>query len=387
MLRKVITVLLITLFSYSLSAQNYERYKVLQDTIIVSKCLGLSKSITVTVPVEWQKGVKNKFPLLIVFDRQNKRSHNYILQTIDYLTGTGQMPSAVIISVASEQRFRYAETQYKESDVNGLAAENEQFIFEELIPLAEKEYKASDFRVLIGHSRYGYLTTSLFTRRINELNGVISMSPFFTQKNTDLTDSIRKMNKATYQSKKFYRYGIGNDFPEDFSKMDSTLQQLTLNSSLDIKGYRFKEASHDATPGLMIAESIYELFERWSAIQSKYISNKQKDLGIKNALDKEIVSYYGVPLNFSIDILNGKGWYFYNEKEYVNAIKAWELLVDNYPNFSHGYLFIIKAQIKLKQNYDATVMKFKNSLNNSELYKEDEKEGLRKELQEIMKEG
>ena len=131
MLKKFSALLLITVFSYSLSAQNYERYKVLQDTIIVSKYLGLSKSITVTVPVEWQKGVKNKFPLLIVFDRQNKRSHNYILQTIDYLTGTGQMPSAVIISVASEQRFRYAETQYKESDVNGLAAENEKFIFEE----------------------------------------------------------------------------------------------------------------------------------------------------------------------------------------------------------------------------------------------------------------
>lgn len=384
MLKKISALLLITVFSYSLSAQNYERYKVLQDTVIASKNLGFTKGITVTVPVEWQKGTKNKFPLIIVFDRQNKRSHSYILQTIDYLTSTEQMPSAVIISVASEQRFRYIETQYKEADVNGVASENEKFIFEELIPFANKQYNTSDFRVLIGHSRYGYFTTSLFSTRTKNLNGVISMSPFFTQKNVDLTDSIRKMNDTFYTSKKYYRYGIGNDFPEDALKMDSTLQQLTLNSSLDIKGYRFKQASHDATPGLIISTALYELFEQWSAIQSKYISNNQKELDIKTALDKDIVSHYGAPLNFSIGILNGKGWYFYNEKDYAKAIKAWEILVNSYPNFSQGYLAMIKAQIKLKQNYDATLVKFKNSLNNSELYKESEKEGLRKELQEII---
>jgi len=384
MLKKISALLLITVFSYSLSAQNYERYKVLQDTVIASKNLGFTKGITVTVPVEWQKGTKNKFPLIIVFDRQNKRSHSYILQTIDYLTSTEQMPSAVIISVASEQRFRYIETQYKEADVNGVASENEKFIFEELIPFANKQYNTSDFRVLIGHSRYGYFTTSLFSTRTKDLNGVISMSPFFTQKNVDLTDSIRKMNETLYTSKKYYRYGIGNDFPEDFSKMDSTLQQLKLNESLDIKGYRFKQASHDTTPGLIISAALYELFEQWSAIQGKYISNNQKELDIKTALDNEIVSHYGAPLNFSIGILNGKGWYFYNEKDYAKAIKAWEILVNSYPNFSQGYLAMIKAQIKLKQNYDATLVKFKKSLNNSELYKENEKEGLMKELKEII---
>lgn len=384
MLKKISALLLITVFSYSLSAQNYERYKVLHDTIIASKYLGFTKDITVTVPIEWQKGTQNKFPLIIVFDRQNKRSHSYLLQTIDYLTSTEQMPSAVIISVASEQRFRYIETQYKEADVNGVASENEKFIFEELIPFANKQYNTSDFKVLIGHSRYGYFTTALFSRRTKDLNGVISMSPFFTQKNADLTDSIRRMDETLYTSKKYYRYGIGNDFPEDAVKMDSTLQQLTLNSSLDIKGYRFKQASHDTTPGLIISTALYELFEQWSAIQSKYISNNEKDLGIKTALDKEVVLHYGAPLNFSIGILNGKGWYFYNEKDYAKAIKAWEILVNSYPNFSQGYLAMIKAQIKLKQNYDATLVKFKNSLNNSKLYKESEKEGLIEELKEII---
>lgn len=385
MVKKHLAVLYIfTLLTTSLFAQKYERYKTLKDTTISSKNLGFDKNISITVPIEWQNGVKNTFPLIIVFDRQNQRSHNYIMNTIDYLTSTEQMPSSVIISVESQQRYRYIETLYKISDPNGRALENEKFIFEELIPLAEKEYKASSFRLLIGHSRYGYFTTSLFNSRINDLNGVIAMSPFFTQKNSDLTDSISRLNKHAYHSKKYYRFGIGNDFPDDFIKMDSMITKRMNNPFLDIKGYRFKEAHHDATPGLLINTALYELFEEWYATQSKYISNNQKDLGIKSSLDKEIVSNYGVKINFSIGILNGKGWYFYNEKQYEKAIQAWNILLDAYPNFSQGYLSILKAQIQLKQKHLETVENFKKSLANSEFYTEKEKKELEIELQEII---
>ncbi|WP_079241774.1 alpha/beta hydrolase [Chryseobacterium indologenes] len=385
MIKKYLLFLLIfTSATSSLLAQNYERYKILKDTILKSTSLGFEKKISVMVPIEWQKKSGNKFPLIIIFDRQNKRSNHYILNTIDYLTSNEQIPSSIIISVESEQRYRYLETQYKISDPNGLALENEKFIFEQLIPLAEREYKASAFRVLIGHSRYGYFTTSLWNSRINDLNAIISMSPFFTQKNVDLTDSISQFNKRSFRTKKYYRFGIGNDYPEDFMKMDSIIKKIN-NPFLDMKGYEFKKADHNATPGLLINTALYEIFEDWSAIQSKYISNKQTDLSIKSLLDKEIRSNYGVNLNFSLGILNGKGWAFYNEKQYDKALQAWKILTDSYPNFSEAYLNIIKAKILLHQDYSATVKEFNISLANSEFYKEKEKKDLEVELQEIVK--
>lgn len=382
--KHLLFILIFTLVTSSLFAQNYERYKTLKDTILNSTSLGFNKKISIMVPIEWQKKSKNKFPLIIVFDKQNKRSNNYILNTIDYLTSNEQIPSSIIISVESEQRYRYLETQYKISDPNGLALENEKFIFDQLIPLAERDYKASAFRLLIGHSRYGYFTTSLFNSRINELNGIISMSPFFIQKDVDLTDSISQLNKLPFHIKKYYRYGIGNDYPEDFIKMDSIAKNIH-NPFLDIKGYWFKKADHNATPGLLINTALYEIFEDWSAIQSKYISNKQTDLNIKSSLDKEILSNYGVKLNFSLGILNGKGWYFYNEKQYDKAIQAWKILIDTYPNFSETYLNIIKAKILLKQDYSETIKEFTSSLANSEFYKEKEKKDLEIELHEIVK--
>ncbi len=374
-------IILILLFTNSLLGQEYERYKKLVDTTVTSKYLGFEKNITITVPFEWQEDLDRDFPLVIVFDRQNQRSHKYILNTIDYLTSNEQMPSAIIISVESGQN-RFVETWHKASGVEGLALENEKFIFDELIPLAEEKYSASSYRLLVGHSRYGYFTTSLFHSRINDLNAVVSLSPFFEQDNVDLTDSIAQLANQSFISKKYYRYGIGNDYPDDFHKMDSTLKKLN-NSTIDSKGVLFSEAAHNVTPGLTIATTLYEIFEEWSKIQSKYFSNDQIELEIMNSLEDEIIANYGSRLEFSIGVLNGKGWFFYNDEKYDKAIEAWELLIKSYPNFSDAHLYIIDAKLKLNQDVSQTIENFKKSLASSKIYSEEKKNELLKELENI----
>lgn len=384
-MNKIITILIILLHCTSSNfGQKYERYKNPVDTIIVSNSLGYGKKISVLLPIEWQKDQSNTFPLVIIFDRQNRRSNNYILNTIDYLTSNEQMPSAIVVSIESEQRYRYQETQYKISDPNGRAIENERFLFGELIPFIHNSYRASTFNLLIGHSRHGYLTTSLLASRILELNGVIAMSPFFFQDHVNLVDSIASVNKLNVNFKKFYRFDIGNDFPEDYLKMDSMVRANISNPMIDIKGYCFKNADHNVTPGLLISNALYEIFEDWSGFQKEYISNEQKDPGIKYALDNEILQTYGVPINFSIGILNGKGSYFYNEKQYEKAILAWKILTEVYPNFSEAYLNIIDARIQLKQDYSEELQAFKVSLERSKIYSLSDKKELEYNLQELI---
>jgi hypothetical protein len=109
----------------TLPAQTFERYKTLTDTTLASAHLGFEKQLTVTVPLEWQEDIDRRFPLIVICDSQNKRSHGYMLHTIDYLTSNEQMPASVIVSVASTREYRYFETAYKASDAEGLAEEKE----------------------------------------------------------------------------------------------------------------------------------------------------------------------------------------------------------------------------------------------------------------------
>lgn len=367
-----------------MKAQEYERYKKLLDTTIYSSALGHSKNLTVTVPFEWQKNMDRDFPLTIIFDRQNSRSHQYILNTIDYLTSTEMMPSTVIISVESDDKHRYHETLHQISKEIGKAAQNELFIFNELIPMAEEHFKASSYRLFIGHSRYGYFTTSLLFSRPNEINAVISLSPFFSQKNVELIDSVALLEQMQFEHKKYYRFGIGNDYPEDFRQMDSVLQTVD-RQWFDAKGVLYPKADHNATPGLTIAPALYEVFEYWSETQLKYFHKDQTDLSIIPSLEQEIFDHYGSDIKFSLGYLNGKGWFFYNAGEYENAILAWQLLIDSYPNFSAAYLYMMYAESELENDFSSTKELFIESLELSTIYSEDEKDELLKELAEILK--
>src|SRR5690554_5697532 len=382
-IKSIFFLFIILLGVNSLFAQEYERYIKLVDTTLTSVNLGYDKNITITVPFEWQEDINREFPVIVIFDQQNQRSHNYIINTIDYLTSNEQMPSAILISVESKQNYRTLETLHKVSNDKGLAAENEKFIFEELLTLAEQKYKASKFRLFIGHSRYGYFTTSLLSSRPDELNGVIVISPFFKQSNVDLTDSIVTLQKREFTSVKYFRYGIGNDYPDDFENMQSAINRLT-NPIINAKGFLFKEADHNATPGLTIATSLYEIFEFWALQQSKYMSENQSDLCIMTRLSDDIQDHYGSEIAFSLGVLNGKGWQLYNEEKYEKAIEAWEIMMHSYPNFSEGYLYILLAQIDLGVDGAQTITKFKDSLSKSEIYDEADKDELLKELEHMM---
>lgn len=377
------------MISSGVFSQEHESYKKLMDTTISSKHLGFDKNISVIVPYEWQKDIDREFPILIIFDSQNQRSHNYIINTIDYLTSNDQMPSSIIISIESEQQYRYLETTDQKPNENGLALANEKFIFNEIFPMAESQLKASNFRLLIGHSRYGYFTTSLLFSRLNELSAIISLSPFFEQKNVDLIDSIQNLRNYQSNSTKYYRFGIGNDYPQDYYKMDSSLQGLN-NSSIDIKGVLFNEAEHNATPGLTIAPALYEIFEEWSKSQNKYFSNDFYKVNEVNKLEKEVIDHYGSQLAFSLGVLNGKGWFFYNDEKYDKAIEAWEVLLKSYPNFSEVHLYILDAKMMQKKDLPKSeiteaLSDFRKSLKNSKFYTEEEKIELLKEVESIYK--
>lgn len=208
------------------------------------------------------------------------------------------------------------------------------------------------------------------------------MSPFFDQKNVSLTDSVVAAVALPLERPLYYRFSIGNDFPDDFAKMDAALKSIE-NPRFDAKGHLFPEADHNVTPGLTIGGALYDIFEKWSGIQANYISNDQQDLGIIVDLERDMLNAYGEPLAFSLGILNGKGWYFYNLGQFAEAARAWELLIDRYPNFSEAYLYAIDVKNILKQDATTEKARFLKSIAESELYTAEEKRELMAEFERM----
>jgi len=365
-----------------LFAQQYNVYKSKIDTSFVSTYLGYEKKISITLPDDWQNNNQKKYPLIVVFDQQNRRSHNHIVHTIDYLTAAEQMPRSIIISITSENSKRIYEAKSPVSSKSGKADLNEKFLFEEIIPLAESKFKASTFRILIGHSWYGHFTTSMFTKNIDNLSAVIALDPFYKQKNVSLTDSISKLKKLKIKHTKYYRYSIGKDYPEDYKEIEN-LKTNNTNPKINIKGSYFPNAFHHAIPGLGIGQALYEIFEYWSVQQYTFFKPSNKNVNVFSELKNNMINHYGNNLDFSLGVLNGKGWSFYNEEEYIKAIEIWNELIHQYPSFSEVYLYILDAQQQLKLDISKTKIKFKESLLLSQYYSKDEKKELLSELKDL----
>jgi pimeloyl-ACP methyl ester carboxylesterase len=373
-------------FTVLCSGQALERYHTLKDTSLVSKNLGYKKHIQITVPVEYQENLPQNFPLIIVFDMQNQRQYQYILKSIDFLTANEQMPSAVIVGVeAGKGGNRYRETQLKISDTAGTAEKNDAYIFSELIPLLRSSFKAGQFTMLVGHSRYGFLTTYLLAKHPQELNAVVSISPFMQQPQFNLASMLtQEIKKNEPRHMVYYRYAMGNDYPEDYKRLTAELKAPDFKpKNFDADGWWFPQADHNTTPGLTITRALCEVFGYWHSCQAQYLNDGNKDLALDGELDKKMTAHYGASLSFSISTLNGKGYAFYNKADYANAILAWRQLVKQYPNFVQGYLNIAKCQMALKQPTDQTISEFKTNLAQSSMLNADQRAGLLKEAEEL----
>lgn len=238
--------------------------------------------------------------------------------------------------------------------------------------------------MLIGHSRYGYFTSYLFSKNHPEINAVISASPVFSQKNSDILKPILEISSSYNKSNiKYLRFGIGNDYPEDFQRMDAALKSRKDHSEkLSIEGYLYKDADHNVTPGLTAGRALYEVFEFWSNQQNNFIRSKGNLISDFALAQENINKHYGADLKLALGILNGKGWEYYNNKDYDQAVEAWDMTFNNYLSFSDALLFKMYALKELKKDYMKTRHNFMESLKLSEMYSDEEKSELMKELEE-----
>lgn len=382
------TVLILALWSLLptlAAAQSYERYKSLEDTSYFSAALGYHKALQVVVPHEFQENLPDQnFPLIVIFDSQNHRSYQFLLRTIDYLTSTEQMPAAVIVGVASEMEHRLAETLLPATDsLRGRADQNEAFIFDELLPLCRDRYKSKGFRMLVGHSRYGYYTAHLYQKRFSDLHAVVSLSPVFLQKNVDLATPIAQLYASAQPPRhSYFRFCIGSDYPEDFAAMQQKLAAVEAPvARVNMAGYLFPQADHNVTPGLGFGRALYEIFEYWSSQQNLYMRDEMLDLDSLQTYIAAIQNHYGATLVPGLGILNGKGWAFFNRGMYTEAIAAWELMLRYYPNYTDGYAFVMEAQDKLGLDYQPTLKRLRASLVGNQFYEPEEIKEIEAELE------
>lgn len=392
-MNRLIFFILFSCFSFSVAGQSpSEYYQASIDTVVQSKFLNEKKKITVILPRSFNKSKTTKFPLIIVFDRQNKKIFRQIYESINYLVSFSEMPESIIVGVTTDENKRIFETLLSTSSKNGYGEKNGDFIFDELIPFVEKEYNVNDCKVLIGHSRYGYFTSYLLSKHLTDLTAVISLSPFFLEPNVNLVDSLKsKILKEPLKHPFYYRIITGDTSTEinQLALMKNFLNKVNLPQYFNWKDLAFSKANHMAVPGLGVMPSLLDIFDYWSNESKKVLSENKIDFNQieYEAFLQKMKIHYGNKIGLGLNELNGIGYKYYNEKKYSEARKTWNILLEEYPTFSYAFLSIGKSYLKEndKQNAVRFFEKAKQNLTNNSFYADTEKEEMLQEVEELMK--
>lgn len=136
-----------------------------------------SLRMEVFLPREAELAPDRKYPVIFLFDRQNRSNYLYNLQTIDYLTGFANMPPAVLVGIGfpSEVRTKWTLPNNAKGKADSLLA----YLFGPFRKQLGKICKLAEFNLLMGHSRTAMLSSYALAAFPDQVNAVIAASNSF----------------------------------------------------------------------------------------------------------------------------------------------------------------------------------------------------------------
>jgi enterochelin esterase-like enzyme len=289
---KVLNILFFTLLCVTQSSfgQEYSFYS--NDSLILtSDNLNETIRLHLHLPETFNySSDSTKYPVTIIFDSQHERTYPHIISSFDLLTNETQIPETIIIGVPfnMNNRYYFTSAEKKENDVLTGIERMENFLFSELIPKLQKEFKANDFISVIGHSRTAFLVNYLAVKKSKEINVAIALSGFFNNLPLSLDSFQSFLVDSTNFPKPFrYYYTAGTTLEEklyldQYKELDNFVSKTLLPAKLHMHFEGNLNANHITNYWVSIPTILIDAYSDYNAILDNWFYEKLKQKNIEN---------------------------------------------------------------------------------------------------------
>ena len=249
-----------------LSSQNLDSLYVsrVNDTII-SKYLNEKRAIEIQLPRSYEIEVDKNYPLMIVLD--GDYMFNIVSGSIDYLSYWGDIPENLVVGI-NQKDTRFQDSSVFDNITHtpiSSTASFYDFIVNELIPYFSKNYRVSNFKVIVGQERTANFANFFLLKNDPQIRGVISISPKISENmNRYLNENLSKSN-----SKIVYTLSSSK---RDFESIFKNVSELTASlDSIENKNLRFEslifdKENHYILPSVSVPKSIRSTYSMYSDI-------------------------------------------------------------------------------------------------------------------------
>ena len=249
-----------------LSSQNLDSLHVsrLNDTIL-SKFLSEKRSLEIQLPRSYNIELEKNYPLMIVLD--GDYMFNIVAGSVDYLSYWGDIPENLVVGIKQkDSRFKDSSVfdNITHTPITSTASFYD-FIVNELIPYFSKNYRISNFRIVVGQERTANFANFFLLKDNPQIRGVISISPKISENMSRyLSENLSKVN-----SKIVYTLSSSK---KDFESIYKNVLELTASlDSIDNKNLKFEslifdKENHYILPSVSVPNSIRKTYSIYSDI-------------------------------------------------------------------------------------------------------------------------
>ena len=249
-----------------LSSQNLDSLYVsrVNDTIL-SKYLNEKRAIEIQLPRSYETEVDKNYPLMIVLD--GDYMFNIVSGSVDYLSYWGDIPENLVVGINQK------DTRFQDSSVFdnitftpiSSTASFYDFIVNELIPYFSKNYRVSNFKVIVGQERTANFANFFLLKNDPQIRGVISISPKVSENmNRYLNENLSKSNSKIVYTLSSSKRDFESIF-KNVSELTASLDSIE-NKNLHFESLIFDKENHYILPSVSVPKSIRSTYSMYSDI-------------------------------------------------------------------------------------------------------------------------
>ena len=337
---------------------------------IQSEVLSEKREYWISLPKSYDDKLKSykKYPILILLDGHiHFKSASGVVQFMSTgNTDKREIPEMIVVAVMNvdrERDFTPDKIITKRKNNSGGGDNFLNFLERELIPKLDKEYRTIPYRILVGHSLGGLLTTHAYMKENTIFNSFISIDPSFGNWNEEIMDGkIQNINEKIFKRPIYFataNWGKRNLTNRDrhirFFEAINAKCKGKLNSKLEY----FENKNHSSVPLPAFYNGLSYIFKGYNF---SYRDASNRDNLIQYF--KDISSRLSFEFPPPEELVNRIGYRMLrsrNEEDKRKALDFFLLNSTNYPQSYNVFDSLGEAQLELGYEEEA-ISNFNKSL-------------------------
>jgi predicted alpha/beta superfamily hydrolase len=318
-----------------------------EAVVLTSEFASHDLKFNVYLPDGYQDDSDERYP--VFYTTAGGSRINVLKEQLAWLShvGFGALPKVIIVTVPyievkTDMEPKYISASGINSDLTIKA------LAHEVMPYINKHFKTHPFNILEGFSSSGNFPLYVLANKPELFNAYISVSPALVlDKSGLLTKFDKRLASDLYKNKSLYlSLGSFTSNAPLFEELEKSLNQYATND-LAWHTEDFRTDNYMTQPMIGVSKAVQKLFSDRSPSDMAQF----KDSGIKGVLAyySKLKTKYGYALS-SINTLMDLSNMQLQDKQYNEAIKTLDFIVEQSPEDAYYLTRLAKAQLAAKKN-------------------------------------